>query len=99
RRSSDLVFTRVLAPPSPAAASHQALPLPARQPAQAATQLIERVRAQRFALAPQHRKAHRAIEWRQVRGLEPAGLAFLEAQPYDAHSTLDLVVHGDAVAV
>ena len=61
-----------------------------RQSTQPAAQVVERVRAQRLALAPQHDEAERAIERRHVRRLEPPGLAFLEAQAHDAFGAAEI---------
>src|SRR2546429_181241 len=87
-----------LAPPPPSTA-HQAHPLLARQAAELAPQVLQRVGTHRLTLAAQYRKTHRTIEGRQVAGLEPARLSLLEPQPDHARPLLHVVIHGHAVAV
>src|SRR5437764_9878860 len=83
--SSDLASTRVgplrvLAPPSPPAVSHQALPFRARQAAQSATQLLERVRAQRLTLAARSEERRVGKECRSRRS------TYHEKKKYRRHS-------------
>src|SRR5437899_9238428 len=88
-----------LAPPAPPPCPRQALPLAARQPAQLAAQLLERVRSHGLPLATDDGEAHRPIERGQVARLQPPRLTLLKAQPHHPHPLLHLVVHGHSVAI
>ena len=74
-------------------------PLPAREAAELAAQVLHRVRPHGLPLPAEHGEPHRPVERRQVPGLKPAGLAFLETQPHHAAALFHLVVHRHAIAV
>ena len=86
-------------PTAPPPCPRQALPLAARQPAQLAAQLLERVRSHGLPLATDDGEAHRPIERGQVTRLQPPRLTLLKAQPHHPHPLLHLVVHGHSVAI
>src|SRR5882672_910098 len=87
-------------PNDASAAAHHARAMPTPQAAQSLPQLLERTCPYRFMLAARHGVAHRPVERREILGMQPARLPFLEPQPDDApYTLLDIVIDGDAVAV
>src|SRR6266566_4257375 len=67
--------------------------------AQSVSQLLERARAHGLVLATGYGIPHRPIEGRQILGMEPARLSFLQPQPHHADAMLHVIIHGLPVTI